>query len=179
MLCKIMLKKPNLLILDEPTNHLDMLGKESLERILNSYNGTIIFVSHDRYFVKSLASSLLVFDDNDVKYYPYGYLEYEEKNSNLDKVEDNVSIKKDKKIKDNMSYSIKNERRVLEKRMSSIEKEISKLEEKTSLYESEMLKEEVYMDSIKCLDLQKQIDEYKLKIKKLEDEWDEISELIL
>ena len=61
-LSKIFERKPNLLILDEPTNHLDILGKESLEEILNSFEGTVIFVSHDRYFVKKIANKVLYFE---------------------------------------------------------------------------------------------------------------------
>lgn len=179
MLCKIMLKKPNLLILDEPTNHLDMIGKESLERILNSYNGTIVFVSHDRYFVKSIASSLLVFEDNKVMYYPYGYLEYEEKSKNMVNVFSDNDVKKDIKIKSDKSSSLWKEKKVLERKLSSIEKEISKLEEKISVFESEMLKEEIYMDRIKCMEIQNFINQYREKIKFLENEWDSISELII
>ena len=177
MLCKIMLKKPNLLILDEPTNHLDMIGKDSLERILNSYNGTVIFVSHDRYFVSRVATSLLVFNDL-VEYYPYGYLEYEEKNNILNKLDDDVILKNDKKNK-SINKDSSGDKRTLQKKISAIEKEIVRLEEKVSLCESEMLKEDVYMDRLKSLELLKKIDEYKLKISTLESEWDSISELII
>ncbi len=76
-LAKIMKKRPNLMILDEPTNHMDIIGKETLEDMLMNYSGTVLFVSHDRYFVRKLATSLLVFSQEGVKYYPYGYDEYE------------------------------------------------------------------------------------------------------
>lgn len=76
-LSKIFERKPNLLILDEPTNHLDILGKESLEKIIENYEGTVILVSHDRYFVKKVANKVLFFDKNDgftqAKFYEYGY----------------------------------------------------------------------------------------------------------
>ena len=61
-LCKIFKKKPNLLLLDEPTNHMDIVGKESLENILKEYKGSLIFVSHDRYFVNKIADSILAFE---------------------------------------------------------------------------------------------------------------------
>jgi len=76
-LAKIMKKRPNLLILDEPTNHMDIIGKETLEDMLLNYSGTVLIVSHDRYFVQKIATSLLVFNEDGVKYYPYGYDEYE------------------------------------------------------------------------------------------------------
>lgn len=77
-LCKLFAKKPNLLILDEPTNHMDILSKETLEDILSAYTGTIIFVSHDRYFVRKLAEKLLVFEDNTAQLYDCDYDKYEE-----------------------------------------------------------------------------------------------------
>jgi ATP-binding cassette subfamily F protein 3 len=77
-LSKIFERKPNLLILDEPTNHLDILGKESLEEILNSFEGTVIFVSHDRYFVKKIANKVLYFEKNSrAKFFEFGYEDYE------------------------------------------------------------------------------------------------------
>lgn len=78
-LAKIMKKRPNLLILDEPTNHMDIIGKETLEDMIMNYSGTVLLVSHDRYFVQKIATSLLVFKEGEVKYYPYGYQEYEMK----------------------------------------------------------------------------------------------------
>lgn len=70
-LAKIFERKPNLLILDEPTNHLDILGKESLEEIINSFEGTVIFVSHDRYFVKKIANKILLFESRAREARPY------------------------------------------------------------------------------------------------------------
>ena len=75
-LAKILKKRPNLLILDEPTNHMDIVGKEALEAMLVNYEGTVLFVSHDRYFVQEIADSLLIFEKEDVNYYPFGYREY-------------------------------------------------------------------------------------------------------
>ncbi len=78
-LAKIINQKPNLLILDEPTNHMDLIGKENLEEMLMNYEGTVLFVSHDRYFVQEIADSLLVFEKEKVNYYPFGYQEYTER----------------------------------------------------------------------------------------------------
>lgn len=75
-LCKMFQTKPNLLILDEPTNHMDMIGKEALEQMLTSFRGTVLFVSHDRYFIKQVATQILEFDTNQVKQYSCGYEEY-------------------------------------------------------------------------------------------------------
>ena len=78
-LCKILKRRPNVLILDEPTNHMDIVGKETLESMLKSFTGTLIFVSHDRYFVKKVADRLLVFEDGTTHLYQFGYEEYQEK----------------------------------------------------------------------------------------------------
>lgn len=75
-LCKMFQTKPNLLILDEPTNHMDMIGKEALEQMLTSFRGTVLFVSHDRYFIKQVATQILEFDTNQVKQYSCVYEEY-------------------------------------------------------------------------------------------------------
>lgn len=78
-LCKILKTRPNVLVLDEPTNHMDIVGKETLESMLKDYNGTLIFVSHDRYFVKKVATQLLVFEDGTTNLYQFGYEQYQEK----------------------------------------------------------------------------------------------------
>ncbi len=78
-LCKILKRRPNVLILDEPTNHMDIVGKETLESMLKDFSGTLIFVSHDRYFVKKVADRLLVFEDGTTHLYQFGYEEYQEK----------------------------------------------------------------------------------------------------
>ena len=91
-LAKIFERKPNLLILDEPTNHLDILGKESLEEILDSFEGTVILVSHDRYFVKKIANKILYFEKNSgalmlpsqVHFFEYGYEDYEKYIKSID-----------------------------------------------------------------------------------------------
>lgn len=78
-LCKILKTRPNVLVLDEPTNHMDIVGKETLESMLKDYTGTLIFVSHDRYFVKKVATQLLVFEDGTTNLYQFGYEQYQEK----------------------------------------------------------------------------------------------------
>lgn len=97
-LCKIFKRRPNVLVLDEPTNHMDIVGKETLESMLKDYKGTLIFVSHDRYFVKKVAQKLLVFEGKEslarsssvgtpqregaagaARLYQFGYEEYQEK----------------------------------------------------------------------------------------------------
>lgn len=75
-LCKMFQTKPNLLILDEPTNHMDMIGKEALEKMLQEFPGTVLFVSHDRYFIKQVATGILEFGEQAVKQYQGKYESY-------------------------------------------------------------------------------------------------------
>lgn len=76
VLAEILCARPNFLFLDEPTNHMDMQAKETLESAFLAYTGTILFISHDRYFVQQVADALLVFDAQGVHYYPFGYAHY-------------------------------------------------------------------------------------------------------
>ena len=75
-LASLILNKVNLMILDEPTNHLDIDSREVLEDTLNNYDGTILFVSHDRYFVEKIANNMMIFEDSKVKLYPLPYIDY-------------------------------------------------------------------------------------------------------
>mgnify|MGYP000630508214 FL=1 len=76
VLAELLTGRPNLMILDEPTNHMDIPAKETLESAFKAYTGTMLFVSHDRYFIKQVADAILVFEKNKVMYYPFGYDHY-------------------------------------------------------------------------------------------------------
>lgn len=89
-LCKMMQTKPNLLILDEPTNHMDIMGKQALEQMLQVFEGTVLFVSHDRYFIKQVATGILEFDRDKVTQYDCDYEEYlaeKQKRENLSRAD--------------------------------------------------------------------------------------------
>lgn len=79
VLAELLQSRPNFLILDEPTNHMDVQAKETLESAFKAYTGTILFVSHDRYFIRQVAESVLIFEDQSVMYYPFGYEHYLER----------------------------------------------------------------------------------------------------
>ena len=91
-LCKMFMKRPNLLILDEPTNHMDLVGKEALEKMLQNFPGTVLFVSHDRYFIKEIATGVLDFEKERVEFYPYTYEEYlEERDKKIAREEEKAA----------------------------------------------------------------------------------------
>lgn len=76
VLAEILEGRPNFLVLDEPTNHMDIAARETLESAFDAYKGTMLFISHDRYFLKEVADSLLIFEDDAAAYYPFGYEHY-------------------------------------------------------------------------------------------------------
>ncbi len=164
-LCKILYNKPNVLLLDEPTNHMDIIGKEHLEDILKEYTGTLIFVSHDRYFVKKVAKELLVFENNKVVYYPYGYSEYEEKRIK------NIDIKVENKVKKNEKVNNYN----LNKQIKELEREITNKEKKLDTLKEELFKEEVYTNYEKSLEINKLIESTQKELDKLYKEWEDMN----
>ncbi len=167
-LCKILFNKPNVLILDEPTNHMDIISKEHLENILKDYPGTLIFVSHDRYFVKKLASSLLVFENNNITYYPYGYSQYDEQRK------ENIIVKKDSKINKKINNNNNNN---LNKEIKNIEKEINIKEKELNNLKNELYKEDVYSDYLKSKEINENINIINNELNNLYLKWDELTSL--
>lgn len=158
LLCKIMRHQPNVLILDEPTNHLDIIGKETIEEMLLRYRGTIIFVSHDRYFIKKIATSLLAFEHGEINYYQDNYDSYLEKKMNSKEiVVDEVSNLSKKNVNKQKYVSDLKEKSKLEREVKKIESEVQKLENKINEYQQEMLKEEVYMDIKRVREVEEQL----------------------
>ena len=188
-LAKILKKGPNLLVLDEPTNHVDMIGKESLENLLKEYDGTIIVVSHDRYFINKISNCILAFENNKVEYYPYGYEYYLEKKQEKEKLEiNNNSSEKSGKddVKSNGNNIVKKtyvnplkEKQKAEKRIEKIEQKILELENEISIYQKELLKEEIYTDYKKVEEIQNKIDSLNSNIEELMNEWEEMQNILL
>ena len=165
-LCKILKIGPNLLILDEPTNHMDIVGKESLENMLSEYKGTLIFVSHDRFFVKKIANKILAFDKNKTKFYDFGYEEYLEKKIE-EPVLDEVKEKKEKKAYINPLK----EKDKLERKIKKLEEEISKKEDEIQNLKEELTKEEIYSDYKKVSEIQEKIDLLNVALEEDLTEW--------
>ena len=171
-LAKILKKGPNFLVLDEPTNHMDIVGKESLELLLKEYTGTILFVSHDRFFVNKIADSLLVFTKSGVKYYDKTYSEYEEEKQ--EKPEEKVVEQKKEKNTNNLYLQQKEQARK-DARIKKIEREIDELEKQVALLNEDLQKEEIYTDYEKLSEIQNKIDELNNKIEILMIEWEDLS----
>ncbi len=171
-LCKILKTGPNLLILDEPTNHMDIIGKESLENMLSEYKGTLIFVSHDRFFVKKLANKILAFDKNKTKFYDCSYEEYlEKKAQEVDVIEEKYEKKEKKTYINPLKEKDKTERKI-----KKLEEEISKKEEMIQNLKMELTKEEVYSDYVKVGEIQDKIDELNIELEKCMQDWEVLLE---
>jgi ATP-binding cassette subfamily F protein 3 len=154
-LCKIFQRRPNFLILDEPTNHMDIIGKETLEKILQDYTGTLLFVSHDRYFVKQVASSVLVFESGSVRLYPYGYEYYLEKSETTEQKSNEVKEKKRKK-----TYTTPaKEKARREAEIKKLEKSLAECDEKIASLQAELSSDDVISDYVKLTELHKELQE--------------------
>lgn len=164
-LSKILNSKPNVLIMDEPTNHLDIISKDTIEKLLKSFTGTIIMVSHDRYLIKNVCNKLLVFNEDSVDFYNYGYQEYLEKRVIVEKNIVKEQIKKETK-------NLCKDRNNNDKSIKKLEKEIEKLENKLNELNGELLKENVYMDIRRANDIQNEIDSINKDIENKTKEWE-------
>lgn len=174
-LCKILRKKPNILILDEPTNHMDIIGKETLERLLSNYTGTVITVSHDRYFINRVCDRLIVFTDGKIELFDGKYSDYESRKT-ASESDDNqgksVEVKKKEKP---VSQSKEEARRA--HRMSFLEEKMNVINEQISSLQDVMHNDEsVYTDYVKIAEIESQISALKEKLAPMEEEWLELSE---
>lgn len=191
-LCKIFEKKPNLLILDEPTNHMDITSKETLESLLMGYEGTVIFVSHDRYFVNKLATKLLVFDEKGATFFDGTYNEFV---SPYNKVEERFSKKTKEPKKEKIEYPIdyddpKTESiyasmnyYMLSKEKSRISNKIEKLEiksketeEKLKILNNEFVSPVHEGNFVKLMEIQAEIEKTESIVSKYASEWLELCE---
>lgn len=174
-LCKILRKKPNILILDEPTNHMDIIGKETLERLLSNYTGTVITVSHDRYFVNRVCNRLIVFDGGKVELFDGKYSDYESRKQVSDFTNDFVKTVDEKKKEKPVSQSKEAARRA--HRMSFLEEKMNALNEQISSLQNTMHNDQsVYSDYTKIAEIEEQISSLQAKLAPLEEEWLELSE---
>ena len=171
-LAKLMLRHSNFLILDEPTNHLDIPGKEALEEALSGFTGSILFVSHDRYFISRLATSLLVMEDGKAEYYPLTYAEYEEYRKGNEVLPAAPAEKPaEETAPAEKRLSPEGMRRQIEKIERKITEKEALLEEKRALrYEPEY-----YQDFRKMNELDEEIDQIHNDLANLMETWEKLN----
>lgn len=179
-LAKLMMKKANFLILDEPTNHLDLDSKEILENALIEYPGTILFVSHDRYFINRIATKVFELSNTGITEYLGDYDYYVEKkeelqetlNENLQQQENSKPV--DKKSNYELEKEAKRKERQRIRRIEEIQNLIEELENEVSEKEQQLIDPDVYTDHVKVAEINEEIQKRKNEIEYLLEEWEQL-----
>lgn len=185
-LAKLMLSNANFLILDEPTNHLDIVSKEILENALNNYTGTVLFVSHDRYFINAAATRIIELSNKTVVNYIGNYDYYLEKRDILSakpintvssadiehakKAADSKASWQEEKVKQAQLKKIKNELKRTEERIANIEERIDKLD---NMYADPAISS----DTAKLMEIHTEKEELSKELDKLYDRWGELTDM--
>jgi len=185
-LAKLMLSNANFLILDEPTNHLDIVSKEILENALNNYTGTVLFVSHDRYFINAAATRIIELSNKTVVNYIGNYDYYLEKRDILSakpintvssadiehakKAADSKASWQEEKVKQAQLKKIKNELKRTEERIANIEERIDKLD---NMYADPAISS----DTAKLMEIHTEKEELSEELDKLYDRWGELTDM--
>lgn len=174
-LSKIFRRRPNFLILDEPTNHMDIIGKETLEKLLMDFSGTVIVVSHDRYLINRVAKSLIVFENGGVRYFDGTFDEYEEREKETAEEVAKEKPEKTKKTGGERYVESKEEAR-RKHRVEFLEKKITAPEEELSRAQAKLDDETVNTDYKKVMAVEEEIKTIEEKLDPLITEWTELSE---
>ncbi len=180
-LCKIFQKKPNFLILDEPTNHMDMIGKQSLEKMLSAFEGSILFVSHDRYFVNEIATSLLVFERDKATHFDLTYDEYVAKKAEgVAENEQKPQREEPKKeqTKAERSYIQGKERARATKRLEKINARLLELDEQIATKRAELSHPDTATNYVRLCELNEEIEVLENEMLALMEEAEELEGLL-
>ncbi len=195
-LAKLMLSEANFLILDEPTNHLDIASKEILEEALNNYSGTVLYVSHDRYFINRTATRILELVNQTFVNYIGNYDYYLEKKEELTRAYasapqsssaagkstgDTVSFASEPVPSEGrLSWQEQKEQQARERKrkndLKKTEEEISRLEERNTQIDHELTLEEVYSNSVRCQELDSERSDNEKRLEELYEKWEELAE---
>ena len=185
-LAKLMLSEANFLILDEPTNHLDITSKEILEHALNDYTGTVLFVSHDRYFINQTATRILELVNQTFVNYIGNYDYYLEKKEELTAAYSNApessAVFSDTDVisESKLSWQEQKEAQAKERKrqneLKKTEERISQLEERDQEIDELMSQEEIFTNSVKCQELSVEKANILEELEKLYELWEELAE---
>ncbi len=176
-LAGLMLRKANFLLLDEPTNHLDLPGREVLEEALGGYRGTILFVSHDRYFINKIATRVLELTNGRITSYLGNYDYYFTKKAGREQQKDRPAGIEPPRAEsaEKINYLKKKEeerqKRTRRRRVEELERAIADLEEVISRLEAELFSPEVYQDYLACRERQKELEESRRLLHERMEEW--------
>ncbi|MGL5243621.1 MAG: ATP-binding cassette domain-containing protein, partial [Sarcina sp.] len=177
-LLKLMLSKSNFLLLDEPTNHLDIMSREALEDAILSYDGTLIVISHDRYFLNKVINKIVELEQNGVNTYLGNYNYYSEKKKNPNRYEglddSNISGKTKTQIKEERKKKREAEKESKQAalKVKNLEKDLAKKEKNLSLLQEELCKEEIYSNPSESVRVNKEISLLQEEIDNIYEEWE-------
>lgn len=178
-LLKLMLSKSNFLLLDEPTNHLDIVSREALEEALLGYDGTVLVISHDRYFLNKVVSKIYELQINGVKEYLGNYTYYIEKKKNPTRFEEEEKVSGKTKTQINLEKKKKRDEEKLLKaekqKIKDIEASILKTETSIEELQNSLCREEIYSDSEKMKEINTKITNFQKDLEKLYEQWDEMT----
>jgi ATP-binding cassette subfamily F protein 3 len=195
-LSKLMLKEANVLILDEPTNHLDLFAKEVLEAALMDYEGTLLFISHDRYFLNKMAERIVELHPGGTEQYLGNYDDYVEKKQELEDIAreaaearlassksassaaasaSSATTEKSGAASFEADKQAKREERNRQRRQEALEQRIAELESEITSLEEQMALPEVYQDYMKLQELQQSSEEHKTQLAKAYEEWETLA----
>ncbi|WP_339185360.1 ABC-F family ATP-binding cassette domain-containing protein [Paenibacillus sp. FSL H8-0317] len=193
-LSKLMLKEANMLILDEPTNHLDLFAKEVLEAALMDYEGTLLFISHDRYFLNKMAERIVELHPAGTEHYLGNYDDYVEKKQELEDIAREAAVARQVSSKNSSKSDLntatteksgaasfeaekqaKREERNRQRKQEALEQQIAELETKITELEAQMALPEIYQDYMKLQELQQQSEEHKAELTKTYEDWEELA----
>ncbi len=180
-LLKLMLKGSNFLLLDEPTNHLDASSREELEKTLLDYSGTMLIVSHDRYFINKIADRILLLTNNGVKEYLGNYDYYLERTTAEKSGAVPTENKKDKKEKTQNDYFVQkqkqSEERKRQTKLKKAEAEIERLDEEIAKTQELLSSEEVAADYEKLMELSKLLEDLQKQQEEQYEIWEELESM--
>ncbi|MDQ0658053.1 ABC-F family ATP-binding cassette domain-containing protein [Paenibacillus sp. W2I17] len=193
-LSKLMLKEANMLILDEPTNHLDLFAKEVLEAALMDYEGTLLFISHDRYFLNKMAERIVELHPGGTEQYLGNYDDYVEKKQELEDIAREAAEARQASAKNSSKSDLntatteksgaasfeaekqaKREERNRQRKQEALEQQIAELETKITELEAQMALPEIYQDYMKLQELQQQSEKHKAELTKAYEDWEELA----
>ncbi len=177
-LAKLMLKGSNFLLLDEPTNHLDSASREELEKTLADYSGTLLIISHDRYFINKLADRVLVLDKNGITEYLGNYDYYVEHiRTEQTEAKAEVAVKKEKPQNDYfLQKQRQSEERKKQTRLKKAEEAIERLDEEIAQTQELLSGEEVAADYEKLIELTNKLEELQNEQEEQYAIWEELSD---
>jgi ATP-binding cassette subfamily F protein 3 len=179
-LLKLMLSNTNFIVMDEPTNHLDIDSKDVLEKTISDYTGTILIISHDRYFLNKTVTKILDMDSTGMTEYlgDYNYYYYKKNMSDVEEESENKTTKTELKNNAKKEREIIRERQRLKKEIEETEESIHNLEEEISDLESQLCLPEVYNDHIKAKDVNDKLVNLKSRLEDKYYQWEECQDKV-